>query len=134
MDQKDAGPSGIDPFGPPPDRNAIEGAAYSRRGVGRQGRGGGRSGIKLRVLRNFSCCITQYAYIVPVKIVRTTIFTKCLKKLNASESDIERLESELASNPSAGDVIQGLSGARKVRFAMGGKGKRGGGRAIYVVA
>jgi hypothetical protein len=61
------------------------------------------------------------------------VFAKSLKKLNASESDIERLETELAANPSAGDVIQGLSGARKIRFAMGGKGKRGGGRAIYVV-
>jgi hypothetical protein len=68
-----------------------------------------------------------------VKIVRTSAFSKCLKKLNASEGDIERLETELAANPAAGDVIQGLSGARKIRFAMGGKGKRGGGRAIYVV-
>lgn len=68
-----------------------------------------------------------------MKIVRTSAFAKSLKKLNASENDIERLENELASNPSAGDVIQGLSGARKIRFAMGGKGKRGGGRAIYVV-
>lgn len=53
--------------------------------------------------------------------------------MSASEGDIERLETELASNPAVGDVIQGLSGARKVRFAMGGKGKRDGGRAIYVV-
>ncbi len=68
-----------------------------------------------------------------MKIVRTIAFSKSLKKLNASERDIERLETELAANPAAGDVIQGLSGARKIRFAMGGKGKRGGGRAIYVV-
>jgi hypothetical protein len=68
-----------------------------------------------------------------MKIVRTSPFNKCLKKLNASESDIERLEAELAANPAGGDVIQGLSGARKIRFAMGGKGKRGGGRAVYVV-
>jgi hypothetical protein len=30
-------------------------------------------------------------------------------------------------------VIPGLNGARKIRFAMKGKGKRSGGRAIYLV-
>jgi hypothetical protein len=46
---------------------------------------------------------------------------------------LERLESELAANPAAGDVIQGLKGARKARFSMAGRGKSGGGRAIYVL-
>ena len=41
-----------------------------------------------------------------------------------------KLENEIAANPEAGDVIPGLGGARKIRFAM--RGKRGGGRAIYV--
>jgi hypothetical protein len=68
-----------------------------------------------------------------MQVVRTGVFNKALKKLGASSSDIEKLEDETARNPEAGDVIQGLSGARKVRFAMSGKGKRGGGRAIYVV-
>jgi hypothetical protein len=43
------------------------------------------------------------------------------------------LEDEIAADPAAGDVIPGLKGARKIRFAFGGKGKRGGGRAIYVL-
>ncbi|MBJ7251398.1 MAG: DNA-binding protein [Acetobacteraceae bacterium] len=34
-------------------------------------------------------------------------------------------------NPQAGDVIPGLMGLRKIRFALGNKGKRGGGRAVY---
>lgn len=68
-----------------------------------------------------------------MEIVRTLAFTKCLKKLGASQGDIERLENDIARNPETGDVIQGLSGARKIRFSMGGKGKRGGGRAIYVI-
>ncbi len=68
-----------------------------------------------------------------MQVVRTGAFNKALKKLGASLSDIERLENEIAAHPEAGDVIQGLSGARKIRFAMRGKGKRGGGRAIYVV-
>ncbi|MDQ0470989.1 hypothetical protein [Labrys wisconsinensis] len=37
----------------------------------------------------------------------------------------------IAQNPTAGDVIPGLGGLRKIRFVMGGKGKRGGGQAIY---
>jgi hypothetical protein len=42
-----------------------------------------------------------------------------------------RLETEIALNPQAGDVIPGLMGLRKIRFALGNKGKRGGGRAVY---
>ena len=68
-----------------------------------------------------------------MRIVRTAAFEKCLKKIGASKADLAKLESELAANPLAGDVIQGLSGARKARFAMAGRGKRGGGRAIYVL-
>ena len=68
-----------------------------------------------------------------MKIVRTKLFSKSLKKLGAGEADIAKLEVLLAANPLAGDVIPGLGGLRKIRFAMKGKGKRGGGRAIYFV-
>src|SRR5690242_1961006 len=68
-----------------------------------------------------------------MKVVRTLFFLKSLKKLGASDGDLAKLEADIAANPDAGDVIQGLNGVRKIRFAMGGKGKRGGGRAIYVV-
>ena len=37
----------------------------------------------------------------------------------------------IAQNLLSGDVIPGLQGIRKIRFAFGGRGKRGGGRAIY---
>jgi hypothetical protein len=37
----------------------------------------------------------------------------------------------IAANPEAGDVIPGADGARKVRWAVQGKGKRGGARVIY---
>jgi len=46
-------------------------------------------------------------------------------------AEIDALEAAIVANPNAGDVIPGLGGIRKIRFAMGGKGKRGGGRAIY---
>ncbi|MDP1700500.1 MAG: hypothetical protein Q8L53_05990 [Aestuariivirga sp.] len=50
-----------------------------------------------------------------------------------TEAEIDALETEIATNPQAGDVIQGLRGVRKIRFSTGGKGKRGGGRCIYLV-
>jgi len=37
----------------------------------------------------------------------------------------------LAAHPEAGDVIPGTGGARKVRWSVGGRGKRGGVRVIY---
>ena len=66
-----------------------------------------------------------------MRIVRTSLFTRSLKRLGASAADLQRLEAEIAANPAVGAVIQGVSGARKVRFAMAGRGKSGGGRAIY---
>jgi mRNA-degrading endonuclease RelE of RelBE toxin-antitoxin system len=39
----------------------------------------------------------------------------------------------LASNPLAGDVIPGLGGVRKLRFAPKGRGKSGAFRVIYYV-
>jgi hypothetical protein len=68
-----------------------------------------------------------------MKIVRTSLFERSLKKLGASAADLEKLEAEIAGNPAVGDVIQGLRGARKARFSMAGRGKSGGGRAIYVL-
>jgi len=38
----------------------------------------------------------------------------------------------LIDHPDAGDVIPGAGGARKLRWAAKGKGKRGGARIIYV--
>lgn len=48
-------------------------------------------------------------------------------------TDDERSEAitMIAANPECGDVIPGGSGIRKVRFAIGGMGKRGGVRIIY---
>lgn len=67
-------------------------------------------------------------------VVRTAAFDRTVRKLGASDAALEALFASLAADPEAGDVIQGLRGARKVRFAMKGKGKSGGGRAVYVFA
>ena len=68
-----------------------------------------------------------------MQLVRTTTFTKAIAKLKVTDAELDALESEIATNPQAGNVIKGLKGVRKIRFAFGGKGKRGGGRCIYLV-
>lgn len=40
----------------------------------------------------------------------------------------------IANNPSAGDVVPGSGGARKIRWTGKQKGKRGGVRVIYVTS
>lgn len=68
-----------------------------------------------------------------MQLIRTNTFIKAMAKLKVTDSELLALETEIATNPKAGDVIQGLKGVRKIRFAYGGKGKRGGGRCIYLV-
>jgi mRNA-degrading endonuclease RelE of RelBE toxin-antitoxin system len=57
-------------------------------------------------------------------------FRRAVKKL-FSEEDIETLVAFLQSRPDAGDVIPGTGGLRKLRWALEGRGKRGGSRVIY---
>jgi hypothetical protein len=63
-------------------------------------------------------------------IIETPTFTK---QADAIWHESERLAfmSWLANQPLVGDVIPGSSGARKVRWSVSGKGKRGGVRVIY---
>ena len=63
-------------------------------------------------------------------IVETLAFTRQADKIfNQNEKD--QLLTLLYENPSAGQEIPGLHGARKLRFAVSGRGKRGGARVIY---
>lgn len=66
-----------------------------------------------------------------MKIVRTHAYLKALRKMGASAADQQVLEHAIAATPTVGVVIPGLGGVRKVRFGLSGRGKRGGGRAIY---
>lgn len=66
-----------------------------------------------------------------MKIVRTRRYLKDMERIGATERDVGRLEEAVSTNPTAGDVVPGLGGIRKLRFALAGRGKRGGGRAIY---
>lgn len=48
-----------------------------------------------------------------------------------SDDDIRAMQNTLLENPSAGDLIQGGRGLRKLRVPLTGRGKRGGARIIY---
>jgi len=66
--------------------------------------------------------------------MRTVIETPTFQKQAENVwNEEERLAfiSWIADNPFAGDVIPGAEGARKVRWSLPGKGKRGGVRIIY---
>lgn len=47
------------------------------------------------------------------------------------DEDVRAVERELVQNPRAGVVLPGTSGARKIRAAVDGHGKRGSVRVIY---
>ncbi len=66
-----------------------------------------------------------------MKILRTKRFIKDLRRAKVSEADEEALNQEITENPEVGDLMVGTGGARKVRFGIGNRGKRSGGRAIY---
>ena len=67
---------------------------------------------------------------------RTFLMTPGFERLWASmglgDDELRELEELLPSNPEAGTVIPGLSGARKVRIQLPNRGKSGGARVIYV--
>lgn len=65
-----------------------------------------------------------------MEFIETRIFTERIDKLLTQE-EYRQLQAELASAPKKGDVIPGGQGLRKLRWRVGGRGKRGGIRVIY---
>lgn len=65
-----------------------------------------------------------------MRFVETPIFTKVITALLDDES-YRGLQSALMRRPEQGPTIGGTHGARKVRWARPGAGKRGGIRVIY---
>lgn len=66
----------------------------------------------------------------PVTVVETPEFLSATRKL-MTDDDRALLVDYLAHNPTAGDLIQGTGGVRKLRWGLEGRGKRGGARVIY---
>lgn len=62
--------------------------------------------------------------------IETAIFTRRAKEL-MDDTTYTTLQKVLVMNPSAGDLIEGTGGIRKIRVAAKGHGKRGGARVIY---
>ena len=63
-------------------------------------------------------------------VVETPTFQKQAEKI-WSESERMDFIDWIAENPLSGNVIPGAQGARKVRWSVAGRGKRGGARVIY---
>jgi mRNA-degrading endonuclease RelE of RelBE toxin-antitoxin system len=63
-------------------------------------------------------------------IVETKIFTKQVIDL-LSDDEYKKLQVVLVESPEAGSLIKGSGGLRKIRWAIQGRGKRGGVRVIY---
>jgi hypothetical protein len=64
-----------------------------------------------------------------VTVVETPEFLARIDKL-MTEGERELLIAHLAANPTAGGLIPGTGGVRKLRWGLAGRGKRGGARVI----
>jgi hypothetical protein len=67
---------------------------------------------------------------VPVSVVETPEFLAATQRI-MDEKERGALVDYLARNPLAGALIPGTGGVRKLRWALEGRGKRGGARVVY---
>lgn len=65
------------------------------------------------------------------EFITTPTFDNIWSKMGLGDQELKHLEKIILENPTLGEVVPGLGGARKIRFALG-KGKSGGARVIYV--
>lgn len=62
--------------------------------------------------------------------IETSYFTRFCEE-HCTDDDLRDLQQQLIEQPDAGDLIRGAKGLRKVRWALPGRGKRGGARVVY---
>ena len=65
-----------------------------------------------------------------MELIETPTLTRQMTAL-LSDEDYAEFQSRLAANPGLGALIKGGGGIRKIRVAVGSRGKRGGARVIY---
>ena len=65
-------------------------------------------------------------------VIETPLFLRYAAEVWDDE-ERETFVDWIASHPTAGDLIPGTGGLRKVRWARAGMGKRGGARAVYFI-
>ncbi len=65
-----------------------------------------------------------------MELIETSTFTRQITALLGDE-EYAGCQSRLAANPGLGALIKGGGGIRKMRVAVGSRGKRGGARVIY---
>ncbi len=96
---------------------------------------GGGGAVGWRVVRGNGSQIAIYIIWMHNKtmftVIETPIFQKQADKV-WTPTERHAFIDWIAQHPTVGDVIPGADGARKVRWALQGKGKRGGVRVIYV--
>ncbi len=68
-----------------------------------------------------------------MRIIKTKLFQKAVKQVGITPQEEMRLFEELLKDPKTGDVIQGSGGLRKIRLALGNRGKSKGARVIYTI-
>lgn len=68
---------------------------------------------------------------VGMEFIRTQAYLRAMKKADVSERDERRLLEELAAFPRKSVVVPGGGGIRKIRLALGNRGKSAGARVIY---
>lgn len=63
-------------------------------------------------------------------VIETPTFIADCRNSGLSEDEVSNIVAIIAADPSAGDIIPGTGGARKLRFAGRSKGKSGGYRTV----
>jgi hypothetical protein len=64
-------------------------------------------------------------------VIRTPTFLSDAKSAGLSDDEQNDIVSEISKSPTAGALMEGTGGCRKLRFAGKGKGKRGGFRTVH---
>lgn len=65
-----------------------------------------------------------------MELIETSIFTRQITAL-LDDKEYGAFQSRLAANPDLGALVKGGAGIRKIRVAVGSRGKSGGARVIY---